>query len=519
MKKVFHLLLLLSAVFYACSPVNQEADIAVTAVSISQPSAEMLVGETIHLKAIIQPSNATDKTVIWASSKTSVAMVTDDGAVTAIAPGESTVTAVAGGKLGSCRITVSKAEVAVTSVTLNQTELAMEPGQEVTLIATVLPEDATDKTLTWSSSDPSVALVADGKVTALKEGAAIISAKAGEKTAVCTVVVKTQMVPVTDVTLNKTTLTLEKGGSERLTATVSPADATDKTVSWSSSDSKVAAVSNDGTVTAISGGSSTITARAGDKTASCSVTVTVPVTSISLDRATVTLEENQSTVLSATVLPDDATDKTVTWSSSDASVASVTDGKVTALKEGAATITAKAGEKTAVCTVVVKKQVVPVTGVTLNKTTLTLEKGGSERLTATVSPADATDKTVSWSSSDSKVAAVSNDGTVTAVSGGSAIITARAGDKTASCSVTVTVPVTGITLNKTSLELIEGSTELLTATVSPSDATDKSVTWTSSDTGIVSVDAKGNVSALRAGNATVTARASGYTASCTVTLL
>lgn len=336
--------------FLACKKAPDE--VAVTSVSLSQPTAEMVIGETISLSATVLPSNATDKSVTWASSNRSVAAVVD-GKVTALAEGSSTITASSGGKSASCSITVKKKTVDVTSVELNKTELALVEGESVTLIATVKPDDATDKTVTWTTSDATIATVDNGKVVAVKEGTATITAKAGEKTAICSVVVAKKVIPVESIELNKTTLALIKGASETLVATVKPDDATSE-VAWSSSNEGVATVEQDGKVTAVGGGEATITAQAGDKKATCSVKVTVPVESISLDKTALELWEKESVTLIATVLPDDATDKAVTWSTSDANIATVENGKVTAVKEGEAVITAKAGDQSAICTVSVK---------------------------------------------------------------------------------------------------------------------------------------------------------------------
>ena len=164
----------------------------------------------------------------------------------------------------------------------------------------------------------------------------------------------------------------------------------------------------------------------------------VAVSSVSLDKTSLSLTEGESATLAATVKPDNATNKTVTWSSSNASVASVdASGKVTAVAEGTATITAKAGDKTATCTVTVKKKVVAVSSVSLDKTSLELTVGETATLVATVIPDRATEKTVSWSSSSSSVATVDASGKVTAVAKGTATITAKAGGKTAICTVTV----------------------------------------------------------------------------------
>ena len=167
-----------------------------------------------------------------------------------------------------------------------------------------------------------------------------------------------------------------------------------------------------------------------------------------------------------------------------------------------------------------------VTSITLNKTTLSLQTGQSETLTATVKPDNATDKTVSWTSSNTSVATVTSSGKVTAISKGSATITCTANDGSgvkATCLVTVTDPiikVTSITLNKTSLSLETGQNETLTATVKPDNATDKTVTWSSTPTGIVTVD-NGKVTAISKGSATITCTAkdgSGVNATCEVTV-
>ena len=243
--------------------------------------------------------------------------------------------------------------VAVTSVTLNQSSLVMVEGDTQTLTATVNPSDATDKTVTWASSDAQVASVAGGKVTAVKEGTATITASCGGKSATCAVTVQKKTVPVSSVSLSKTALTITEGESATLTATVNPTDATEQTVTWKSSDTAVATVDG-GKVTAVKPGSATITASCGGQSATCAVTVekkVIPVSVITLNKTEVTLKQNETFQLTATVAPDDATDKTVTWTSSDATVATVTDGLVKALKEGTATVTAKAGDKTATCTV------------------------------------------------------------------------------------------------------------------------------------------------------------------------
>ena len=328
--------------------------------------------------------------------------------------------------------------VPVSSITLSLLSATLEIGQTTQLIATVHPENAADKTVTWSSNNDKIATVdSNGVVTAIAEGNAVITATAGGKSATCAVSVKKSVVAVTSVTLNKTSLNMTKGQSETLTAIVTPDNATDKTVSWSSSDATIASVDQNGRVTALKSGSATIMAKAGEKSATCSVTITTPVESVSLDRTSVNLEEGQTTTLVATINPNDADEKTVTWTTSNASVATVTNGVVTAVAEGNAVITATAGGKSATCAVSVKKSVVAVTSVTLNKSSLSLRVGENETLIAKVLPDNATDRMITWTSSKEDVATVDSSGRVTAKSVGEASITASAGGKSATCSVTV----------------------------------------------------------------------------------
>ena len=268
-------------------------------------------------------------------------------------------------------------------------------------------------------------------------------------------------------------------------------------------------------------GSATITAKAGDKSATCAVTVNkkvIAVTSVTLDKTSLSLTEGETATLKATVGPDNATDKTVTWSSSNAAVASVdASGNVTAVKVGTATITAKAGDKSATCAVTVNP--VPVSSITLDQDSITLMIDQTFTLTATVGPDNATDKTVTWSSSDASVATVDASGKVKGIKEGTATITAKAGAQSATCTVTVEpVPVDSVTLSKTELTLKVGETATLTATVNPSNATHKTVTWYSSDTEVATVDANGKVTAVQPGLTSIYADADGVTGLCEVTV-
>lgn len=169
-------------------------------------------------------------------------------------------------------------EVAVTGVTLGETSKSLSVGDSAVLTVTVLPEDATDKTVTWSSSDSSVVSVSEGTITAQKAGSAdiMVTTANGNYTASCKVTVTAKTVNVTAVSLNKTSLSLTAGNSEALTVTITPAEATNKNVVWKSSSEAVATVDTTGNVTAKAAGTAqiTVTTEDGGKSASCTITVT-----------------------------------------------------------------------------------------------------------------------------------------------------------------------------------------------------------------------------------------------------
>ena len=247
-------------------------------------------------------------------------------------------------------------DIEITGISLNKSTATITEGETETLVATIKPSNATDKTVTWASDNEEVATVENGVVTAVKAGTATITATAGDRSASCVVTVEKKVIAVTGIALDKETATIIEGETETLTATVAPADATDKTVTWATDNEEVATVEN-GVVTAVKAGIATITATAGDYSASCVVTVekkVIAVTGISIDKETATIIEGETTTLVATITPTDATDKTVTWATSDASIATVEGGVVTAVKAGTATITATAGDCSASCVVTVK---------------------------------------------------------------------------------------------------------------------------------------------------------------------
>ena len=257
-------------------------------------------------------------------------------------------------------------------------------------------------------------------------------------------------------------------------------------------------------------------------------TPVIPVASVSMSVTSVTITEGGIEYLKVIINPVDATNKNVSWKSSDVSIASVDQqGRVIANKAGRATVTVTTedGNKTAACAITVDQKIISVISVSLNKTSLNLIEGESELLACAINPVDATNKKVSWKSSDVSIASVDQQGRVIADKAGRATVTVTTedGNKTASCAITVDpkiIPVIGVTLNKTTVTLLKGESEILTATVLPADATDKELIWNSSKPTVVSVDANGKMIANDSGSATITVktRDGGKTAICNVTV-
>lgn len=242
-----------------------------------------------------------------------------------------------------------------------------------------------------------------------------------------------------------------------------------------------------------------------------------PTVSLSFGKKELSLSVGQSYQMEYTMElePAEATRPQLVWESSDPSVLSVDqNGLVTALKTGKATLTLSGGEASVSCAVTVT---VPAESLAFDQVSYQVAMGKTLVLPLTVLPEGA-NESYSWESSDTGIATVGADGTVTGVAPGTVTITATGANATASCTVTVTVPPERIVLSQEELSLNVGSAQLLAAVVMPENATDKQVTWESSDTAIVTVGADGTVTAVAPGSATVTVRCGEVTASCTVTV-
>lgn len=400
---------------------------------------------------------------------------------------------------------------AVASVTLDKYEETMDIGSTIKLNATVLPDTALDKDIIWSSSNPTVASVdQNGNVTAHSVGTARIYAESKSESQSASCLISVVKLAET-VGLSTSELSLYTGETATLSATVSPENTSDKSIEWKSSAPSIAKVDQNGTITAIKAGTATITARAADgseKEASCTVTVKQHVTGVSVDPQELSLITGDKAIIKAIITPADATDKSIIWSSSDKNIATVdSNGEVTALKAGNAEIYAVTndGGKKAICRIGIRQL---SEGITIEPEEIEIYTGETSQLNATLFPENTSDKTLKWESSNTSIVTVDQTGLIRAIKAGSATISVTStdgGNHSATCTVTVKQHVTSVSISPSSLSLHNGQTSTLNATVLPSDATDKTLSWKSSDVSVATVDDSGNVTGIGRGRTTVTA--------------
>lgn len=325
--------------------------VPVDGITLSHSSEIMNVGNTLNIKAVIHPDNADNKTIIWSSSNNDIASVDNNGLVTAISSGRAFIMATSqqNSKIfASCEIKVHQP---LQEISLKPTDIDLKVGESFeNMIVTFSPLSSDNKAVIWKSSNETVVKVnAIGKITALCAGEAIVTVESVENPEIKASCIVTVSEPVTGISLNKTTLELKEDDSEKLIAKILPENATNKSVNWSSSDISIAMVAPDGTVYGIKPGRATVMVctEDGGFAALCKVTVTpatdkILVNEIILNHASISGVENESFEISATVLPENATNKTLEWMSSDNTVATIDNGIICLVKTGTAIITASA---------------------------------------------------------------------------------------------------------------------------------------------------------------------------------
>lgn len=462
-------------------------------IKLNKEAVTVYTGASVKAKATVK---GTDKTVTWESSNGDVATVDEKGSVTAVAPGKAIIKAKANGKQAAMKVTVVKAGTSLNNHTASLS--TRKPGNTATLKATVNGPKAA---VTWTSSNPAVASVKAGKVTAKAEGTAVITATANGISDTCSVTVKKGSVNITQDAAD-----LYLGGTEVKTLKLTTNAGKNETLEWRSHDSNIVAVDAKGVLTAKAKGQTTVEAVSSDGTNDiCVVTVSGTATEI-LENEVVLKTKGYDRTHTLTTAVNGKTQK-ITWKSGNTKVVTVKNGKLTAKKAGEATVTATANGVSDTVKVTVNDFEPSVT-LSQSQATLYTGKGNTLTLKAAV---DGSSTKAAWSSSDASVADVSSKGKVTAKKEGSATITATANGVSDTCTVTVKETKTVL---PESLYMAKGDTAELDVDVIGKS---QKVTWKTGNKKVVAVK-NGVLTAKGYGEADITATANGKSAVCHVTV-
>jgi uncharacterized protein YjdB len=373
-----------------------------------------------------------------------------------------------------------------------------------------LDSDGVDKSVIWASLNPDIVKVdQNGLVTFVSPGETYVSVTSvadSSKVAYCNFIITQQ---VEGIEMDYEEMTVNVGDEVRLTYMIKPVNATNKNLIWSSSNEDVVKVDKTGMIKAISSGSATIIVQTedGGYIDMTNITVLQPVKEVVLSQSEISVKKGTIFWLNATVLPETSDNKKVTWTSSDTSLATVTqDGMVSALKVGTVTISC-VSEDTGVVGYCVVEITEPVTGLNLNSYYEEIVKGTKFVIVPTVLPADAINKNVTYLSSDPEVASVDENGVVTALKGGTAeiVVTTVESSVKAVCTIVVREYVTSVKIEGSKDILNVGAELKLKPVVMAESATNKKVIWSSSNTSIATVDQTGKVTGLTPGYVVITA--------------
>ena len=414
----------------------------INGITLKKSESILGVGYTENLKYDI-PSGLNSSNIIWRSSNQKVATVNSNGKVTGIATGTTIITASLNGYTSTCTIVVSSNYIPVNGISLNKSNLNLTINSSEKLTSNVSPSNASNKDVTWRSSNNSVATVdSNGKITAKKIGTTIITVSSSGYTSTCTVNV-VDTIELKGITINKTTLRLKEKNSETLKITFNPSNATNKKITWKSSNSNIATVDNNGTVKAIKPGSATITAVSNDGGYVATSKVTVEalskkVTGVSLDKKEIQLVAGEEGTLKATINPSYAENKNIKWESSNEKVATVKDGVISAKRKGTTEIKVitEDGEKEAICKVTVTSP--PIKSISFKEKEKTIYVGNTETLLTVNEPTNSEIDNPIWTSSDEKVVKVEN-GKITGLKVGESTITVSNKDKTIQATINIKV--------------------------------------------------------------------------------
>ena len=481
--------------------------------------------------------------IVYTSSRETIATVSEDGTITAVGKGQTEVYAslMRDGKRvtrATIGVTVLRA---VTKVTLNTTKLSvydpddpavaellkeptthqvlvMPAGASANLVTTCTPETASSRKVVYSTTDAGVAKLTGASLRAVQRGECDLTVTSDQNPEITETFRVLVIQPVKKIQFEAGTKEVAAGSTLQLTAVCAPDNASITKVTWASQNPTIATVDENGVVTGLKKGNAKITATATDGShtaASVTVKVTQSVTMISVKTPEIQVSVNKNVQAKASALPENASDRKLTWSSSDETIATVSSyGVITGKKAGTCTVTCASSsnpEVTGTVTVNVSQPVTKIENVN-GQEELSLLTGQSVQTRWNVLPADATDKSLTFKSRQPKIATVDANGVVTAVSRGTATIEATAKDgsrKQGSVRITVIQPVTGVKVQQPRYYVQWGSTSTIRANVQPRNANNQRIYWTSEDEGIASIRSNGtntgSIYGVSYGTTTVTA--------------
>lgn len=531
-----------------CRIIVEDRNEDVYKIELDKKDIELEKEKSTKIEAKTEPAN---KEVQWTSGNNEILEVTKDGIITGKKAGTTVVIATSGTQRAISTVTIKDKENEVQEVKIDKKELTITQGQTDTITVEISPKNTTTKEVMLSQENDNILLekqkievneegFAEVIIQANKVGKTTIIAKAGDKETKITVTV---IEPKTEkVTLDTSEINMELNQLRRITATIEPETLSNKTVKWTSSNTSVVSVDQNGLVTSKNTGEAIITASVDDKSATCKVKVektTVSVRDITMSNSNLSVKEDAETKLIIELTPANSSNKVINVKLNNGN-ASIENEKVTVNNKGKAEIkvkgkkvgksvlTVSSGAIVKKCNISITPKVIPVSKITASTKNLKLDKGKKQKITITIEPKNATNKQITVKKNNSNIeldktkVTAGSDGkasiTITGKKAGESIVTVTSGGKSESIKVKINAVVESIKLNKTKLGIEVGSSQKISATVSPANAVNKEIKWKSSNTKVVEVDQNGKITAKSDGTATITATAGGKKATCKVTV-
>lgn len=496
------------------------------------------IGEIKEIDYSFSPLDADEKPM-FASNDESLLVITNDGKMKGLKSGNTTITVTTKGGLITKII-----DVVITSneekpqsdnkqdptkiennekpiIKFTQTSISLDKGTTYTLEYSI--DNINESDVEWEVNYPNIVTINNGIVKALSKGEAIVTLKYENKVSASITIYVKDANEITMIIMPKDKVNLKVGQEYKVEPIISPDTVKNASLIWSSSNSEIVTIDN-GVIKAKSPGYSKVSVKSNNNiTAYIDINVireVIEPESILLNKTNLDLYIGSDELLAYSIMPVETTENKITWTSTNEKVVTVINGKIKAIGIGNASIIVKTSNgKSNTCNVNVKP--IPVNSVTLNNHTLTLGITQTAKLTAAVLPINATNKEITWSSSNPNVATVDSSGNITAKKIGNAVITVKtSNNKTEQCTIIVSsIDVKNVKLNTNAISLYIGQDYTLIATILPTNATNKTIKWTSSDERIVKV-IDGKIIGKRSGSSIITATSSnGLSASCKVTFI